>query len=127
MDEKGARSSNTLLSCEDEMDLRRGPWTVDEDLTLINYIATHGEGRWNTLALSAGNLLLSLCFYLLLWNILFTTKTLLYFFQNSAFYLMWLWCEASTFPCLQWLLESQSFVDYSDLCLGSYVCCVDKF
>lgn len=88
MDEKGARSSNTLLSCEDEMDLRRGPWTVDEDLTLINYIATHGEGRWNTLALSAGNLLLSLCFYLLLWNILFTTKTLLYFFQNSAFYLM---------------------------------------
>ncbi|KAK7264755.1 hypothetical protein RJT34_32365 [Clitoria ternatea] len=39
---------------EDEMELRRGPWTVDEDLALINYIATHGEGRWNTLALSAG-------------------------------------------------------------------------
>ncbi|KAG5011012.1 hypothetical protein AAZX31_07G218000 [Glycine max] len=54
MDGKGARSSNTLLSSEDEMDLRRGPWTVDEDLTLINYVATHGEGRWNTLALSAG-------------------------------------------------------------------------
>ncbi|KAK7363435.1 hypothetical protein VNO77_05578 [Canavalia gladiata] len=52
MDAKG-RGSNTL-STEDEMDLRRGPWTVDEDLTLINYIATHGEGRWNTLALSAG-------------------------------------------------------------------------
>ncbi|RDX74117.1 Transcription factor MYB2 [Mucuna pruriens] len=53
MDEKGRRCSNGLSS-EDEMDLRRGPWTVDEDLTLINYIATHGEGRWNTLALSAG-------------------------------------------------------------------------
>ncbi|XP_020230240.1 transcription factor MYB108 [Cajanus cajan] len=51
MDEKG---SNALSLSEDEMDLRRGPWTVDEDLALINYIATHGEGRWNTLALSAG-------------------------------------------------------------------------
>ncbi|KAK4425989.1 Transcription factor [Sesamum alatum] len=35
-------------------DLRRGPWTVDEDFTLINYIAHHGEGRWNSLARSAG-------------------------------------------------------------------------
>ncbi|KAG2407338.1 hypothetical protein LR48_Vigan01g295300 [Vigna angularis] len=53
MDEKPRRTCNTLLT-DDEIDLRRGPWTVDEDLTLINYIATHGEGRWNTLALSAG-------------------------------------------------------------------------
>jgi myb proto-oncogene protein len=35
-------------------ELRRGPWTVDEDLTLINYIADHGEGRWNALARAAG-------------------------------------------------------------------------
>lgn len=35
-------------------ELRRGPWTVDEDLTLINYIAEHGEGRWNALARAAG-------------------------------------------------------------------------
>ena len=39
---------------EEEMDLRRGPWTVDEDLILINYIAAHGEGQWNSLARSAG-------------------------------------------------------------------------
>ncbi|PKI72796.1 hypothetical protein CRG98_006776 [Punica granatum] len=39
---------------EDQMDLRRGPWTVEEDLTLINYIAHHGEGRWNSLARCAG-------------------------------------------------------------------------
>ncbi|CAO2142876.1 unnamed protein product [Urochloa humidicola] len=37
-----------------EAELRRGPWTVDEDLTLINYIAEHGEGRWNALARAAG-------------------------------------------------------------------------
>ncbi|GAB4859086.1 hypothetical protein Ancab_010552 [Ancistrocladus abbreviatus] len=36
------------------MDLRRGPWTVEEDLALVNYIATHGDGRWNSLARCAG-------------------------------------------------------------------------
>ncbi|PWZ09929.1 Transcription factor MYB78 [Zea mays] len=35
-------------------ELRRGPWTVDEDILLVNYIAAHGEGRWNSLARSAG-------------------------------------------------------------------------
>ncbi|KAK4759342.1 hypothetical protein SAY87_022473 [Trapa incisa] len=42
---------------EDEMEmeeLRRGPWTVEEDLILINYISLHGEGRWNSLAHLAG-------------------------------------------------------------------------
>ncbi|KAG8090407.1 hypothetical protein GUJ93_ZPchr0011g27670 [Zizania palustris] len=39
---------------ESAVELRRGPWTVDEDLTLINYIADHGEGRWNALARAAG-------------------------------------------------------------------------
>ncbi|KAL6592142.1 hypothetical protein ACP70R_049594 [Stipagrostis hirtigluma subsp. patula] len=35
-------------------ELRRGPWTVEEDMTLVNYIADHGEGRWNALARAAG-------------------------------------------------------------------------
>jgi transcription factor MYB, plant len=50
-----SNSNITMLQSDDELDLRRGPWTVDEDLALINYIANHGEGRWNTLARSAGN------------------------------------------------------------------------
>jgi myb proto-oncogene protein len=33
---------------------RSGPWTVDEDTVLINYIADHGEGRWNELARATG-------------------------------------------------------------------------
>ncbi|KAL8481256.1 hypothetical protein ACS0TY_027689 [Phlomoides rotata] len=41
-------------SDDESLDLRRGPWTVDEDFTLINYIAHHGEGRWNSLARCAG-------------------------------------------------------------------------
>nr|AJG36691.1 MYB transcription factor 78-1.1 [Brassica napus] len=39
---------------DEEMDLRRGPWTVEEDFKLINYISTHGEGRWNSLSRCAG-------------------------------------------------------------------------
>ncbi|PWA77673.1 myb protein [Artemisia annua] len=35
-------------------DLRRGRWTADEDFALMNYIAHHGEGRWNSLAHCAG-------------------------------------------------------------------------
>ncbi|KAG0521238.1 hypothetical protein BDA96_08G144300 [Sorghum bicolor] len=38
----------------EKLELRRGPWTVDEDLTLVNYIADNGEGRWNNLARAAG-------------------------------------------------------------------------
>ncbi|KDP40983.1 hypothetical protein JCGZ_24982 [Jatropha curcas] len=39
---------------EEDIDIRKGPWTVEEDFKLINYISTHGEGRWNAAARSAG-------------------------------------------------------------------------
>ncbi|KAI4313909.1 hypothetical protein L6164_026852 [Bauhinia variegata] len=39
---------------EEESELRRGPWTLEEDSLLIHYITRHGEGRWNMLAKSAG-------------------------------------------------------------------------
>ncbi|KAF3972232.1 hypothetical protein ACB098_02G066400 [Castanea mollissima] len=55
MDVKGrGRSMSSTIQIDEDMDLRRGPWTVDEDFTLINYIANHGEGRWNSLARCAG-------------------------------------------------------------------------
>ncbi|XP_062208321.1 transcription factor MYB62-like [Phragmites australis] len=38
----------------DEIELRRGPWTLEEDNLLMNYIACHGEGRWNLLARCSG-------------------------------------------------------------------------
>ncbi|XAR51876.1 hypothetical protein NMG60_11006657 [Bertholletia excelsa] len=38
----------------DDPEVRKGPWTVEEDLILINYIANHGEGVWNSLARAAG-------------------------------------------------------------------------
>ncbi|CAL9218048.1 unnamed protein product [Arabidopsis halleri] len=37
-----------------EIEIRRGPWTVEEDMKLVSYISLHGEGRWNSLSRSAG-------------------------------------------------------------------------
>nr|ACM62750.1 MYB7 [Garcinia mangostana] len=39
---------------EDNMDIRKGPWTEEEDSLLTEYISIHGEGRWNTAARFAG-------------------------------------------------------------------------
>ena len=33
---------------------RKGPWTMEEDHVLVNYIAAHGEGAWNNIARAAG-------------------------------------------------------------------------
>ncbi|KAI3816523.1 hypothetical protein L1987_16224 [Smallanthus sonchifolius] len=47
-------SKMTTSSCNEQLDeLRRGPWTLDEDNLLIHYINCHGEGRWNSLAKSS--------------------------------------------------------------------------
>jgi transcription factor MYB, plant len=35
-------------------ELRRGPWTEDEDAVLSGHVAAHGAGRWNELARAAG-------------------------------------------------------------------------
>ncbi|OQU86413.1 hypothetical protein SORBI_3003G087600 [Sorghum bicolor] len=57
---KGASMAAAVTSSkhhEDQemmMELRRGPWTLEEDNLLMNYIACHGEGRWNLLARCSG-------------------------------------------------------------------------
>jgi len=40
--------------CCNKNDLKKGPWTPEEDLMLINYIHTHGPGNWRTLPKNAG-------------------------------------------------------------------------
>ncbi|CAL9138905.1 unnamed protein product [Musa acuminata var. zebrina] len=55
MSEKRASSSSSSYDrIELGMELRRGPWTLEEDTLLIHYIACHGEGRWNLLARCSG-------------------------------------------------------------------------
>ncbi|KAF8098154.1 hypothetical protein N665_0272s0022 [Sinapis alba] len=39
---------------EESAEQRKGPWTLEEDTILTNYIAHNGEGRWNLLAKSSG-------------------------------------------------------------------------
>ncbi|GJM89783.1 hypothetical protein PR202_ga06003 [Eleusine coracana subsp. coracana] len=39
---------------EPESAVRKGPWTLEEDLVLINGVNAHGEGAWNNLARAAG-------------------------------------------------------------------------
>ncbi|CAK9327068.1 unnamed protein product [Citrullus colocynthis] len=49
-----SKSENYSKPSEEESELRRGPWTIEEDTLLIHYIAGHGEGQWNILAKQAG-------------------------------------------------------------------------
>ncbi|ESQ32687.1 hypothetical protein EUTSA_v10004857mg [Eutrema salsugineum] len=53
MEKRGGISSGGSGSSS-EAEVRKGPWTMEEDLILINYIANHGDGVWNSLAKSAG-------------------------------------------------------------------------
>ncbi|KAK7291421.1 hypothetical protein RIF29_06553 [Crotalaria pallida] len=48
------QSKSLNCSGEDDNELRRGPWTLEEDDLLTKYIADHGEGRWNLLAKCSG-------------------------------------------------------------------------
>ncbi|KAJ6399440.1 hypothetical protein OIU77_020066 [Salix suchowensis] len=40
--------------CCEKMGLKKGPWTAEEDLILINYIKLHGHGNWRALPKQAG-------------------------------------------------------------------------
>ena len=47
-------NNNNNHNASAENEVRRGPWTIDEDTLLTHYIACHGEGHWNNLAKYAG-------------------------------------------------------------------------
>lgn len=49
---------------EEDADIRKGPWTVEEDAILAEYVAIHGEGRWNAAARCAGDHLSPFCLFL---------------------------------------------------------------
>ncbi|XP_009142557.1 transcription factor MYB78 [Brassica rapa] len=39
---------------EEDSDVRKGPWTEDEDAILVNFVSIHGDARWNHIARSSG-------------------------------------------------------------------------
>ncbi|KAI3449363.1 hypothetical protein Pfo_006028 [Paulownia fortunei] len=55
MDVKVLEAINGIsIQSEEEMSIRKGAWSFEEDSILIKYIAVHGEGRWNYLARNSG-------------------------------------------------------------------------
>lgn len=54
-DQEEANGVDKRINNNEEAEVvRKGPWTMEEDLILINYKAIHGDGVWNNLARSAG-------------------------------------------------------------------------
>ncbi|XP_057415066.1 transcription factor MYB62-like isoform X2 [Lotus japonicus] len=49
-----SKSIASSSSEDDNNELRRGPWTIEEDNMLTQHITNHGEGRWNLLAKRSG-------------------------------------------------------------------------
>ncbi|WVZ69534.1 hypothetical protein U9M48_018307 [Paspalum notatum var. saurae] len=47
-------AARTCGGAGDEPAVRKGPWTLEEDLILAGYISQHGEGSWENFARAAG-------------------------------------------------------------------------
>ncbi|KAE8677545.1 putative Myb domain protein 39 [Hibiscus syriacus] len=43
-----------LPCCSDDSNVKKGPWTPEEDEKLMNFINKHGHGNWKTLSKQAG-------------------------------------------------------------------------
>lgn len=46
--------------CCDKANVKRGPWTPEEDAKILAYVASHGIGNWTLVPQKAGTLSLSL-------------------------------------------------------------------
>jgi len=51
-------SPSSVRTEEVTSDVRKGPWTAEEDALLANHVKIHGEGRWNLVARRAGRFLI---------------------------------------------------------------------
>lgn len=54
MKKKGRGKATITSQKEEEGTVRKGPWTMEEDFILFNYILNHGEGLWNSVAKASG-------------------------------------------------------------------------
>lgn len=42
-------------SCCDKIEIKKGPWTPEEDIMLVSYIQEHGPGNWRSVPTNSGN------------------------------------------------------------------------
>ncbi|XP_061346612.1 myb-related protein 306-like [Gastrolobium bilobum] len=40
--------------CFDKIGIKKGPWTPEEDITLVSYIQEHGPGNWRSVPINTG-------------------------------------------------------------------------
>uniref|UniRef100_A0A3Q7JEH6 Uncharacterized protein n=1 Tax=Solanum lycopersicum TaxID=4081 RepID=A0A3Q7JEH6_SOLLC len=40
--------------CCSKVGMKKGPWSIEEDMLLTSYIHLHGEGNWRSLPMNAG-------------------------------------------------------------------------
>lgn len=45
----------TTMMMGSEKAWKKGPWTLEEDELLNEYVSLHGEGRWSSVAKFTGN------------------------------------------------------------------------
>lgn len=53
-----AEAGGQLAACwgkQEDDEWRKGPWTNQEDKLLLDHVALHGEGRWNSVSKLTGN------------------------------------------------------------------------
>lgn len=50
--------------CCDKIGVKKGPWSIEEDRKLINFIVNHGIHCWRTVPKLAGFFSILLCFFL---------------------------------------------------------------
>ncbi|WCJ43616.1 myb domain protein 5 [Euphorbia peplus] len=51
---KSSSHEKTVTPCCSKVEIKKGPWTPEEDDLLANYVNKEGEGRWRTLPRKAG-------------------------------------------------------------------------
>lgn len=42
------------LPCCDKVNIKKGPWTPEEDIILVSYIQEHGPGKWKSVPTNTG-------------------------------------------------------------------------
>ncbi|XP_065039587.1 myb-related protein 306 isoform X1 [Musa acuminata AAA Group] len=43
-------------TCSEEVGVKKGPWTPEEDISLVSYIQEHGPGNWRAVPANTGDL-----------------------------------------------------------------------
>ncbi|KAL0785214.1 hypothetical protein Bca101_001460 [Brassica carinata] len=51
---KNLRKKDMQAMISEESEVKKGPWTPEEDEKLVSYIQAHGPGKWRTLPKNAG-------------------------------------------------------------------------